>query len=480
MIKFLKTTYLDNKVLILSFFVSILCYVAYIIFRGFGWDGDSFISASQYQKLIGSDLYGIIDGGAHPKIFTVLLFGIIYQLSGGFYILTIISILLNTLMITTIISWVRKEKGVWLIALVGILINIPWTKIVVNCDNPAFSLPFIIFGLFYISKDKIIEGTIYLVISSLFRSGSEFILVIIFIKQLFNLNIKNVIIIGFAIVLTAIHTYWGYLLIYPTKELFWELAWEFITTPANIAKYQYSYHAFIPYIVSIVNQLFYKYSILFIIPAILGGIKSVKNRSAIRYILLLPVASFLLPISSFIYGTEHTILETKHMGYTLLLPVLAAFSINNNMLNKFSAKSKNVFTIVILSLVIFFSAITGHIKHGDYETNVNGTGKIGWINLPMIKQDVKNTFSSNKINILTAYNYLTFALLDVGQYAYNIDIVRKVNELDFSTINQYNLIIIPKTWKIDLKIMSDLGYMKKSNNNNSCIYFILSDTVEYN
>lgn len=469
---FLKTTYLNNQVLIISFVISVLSYSVYILFRGFGWDGDSFISASQYQTLIGSDLYGIIVGGAHPKILSVLLFGVTYQLSSGFYLLTILAILLNTLMIITITSWINNEKGIWLIALIGILINIPWTKIVVNCDNPAFSIPFIIFGLYYISKDKIIEGAIFLTVSSLFRSGAEFIIIFVLFKQLFNKNLRNTIILGIAFIISAIHTYWGYLLIYPTRELFWELAWKFLTTPKSIAEYQYSLNAFIPYINSVMKQLFNKYSILFIIPSIIGMVRLYRKQNSIKFMLLVPLASLILPISSFIYGTAHEILETKHMGYTILLPVLAAFSINCSILKKMGSKTKVFITTGVLLLVILFSAFTGNLKQGDYEAHVNGTGVIGWTNFPDIKHDVQSVFLSDKINILTAYQYLTFIILDIGKYAYNIDVIRDAIEFDYTEIDKYDLIIIPKAWGLDQSRISNLGFIIKADIYNSYIYYI--------
>ncbi len=468
----LRTTFLNNKVIIISFLISILCYTIYVIFRGFGWDGDSFISASQYQKLIGSDLYGMIDGAAHPKILSVLLFGIVYQLSGGFYLLTILAILLNTLMITTIVSWVNREKGIWVITLFGLLINIPWTKIVVNCDNPAFSTPFIIFGLYSISKNKIIKGAIFLTISSLFRSGAEFIILFILITQLFNKNLKNTLILGAAFIVSAIHTYWGYLLIYPTKEIFWKFTWKSLHTPESIAKYQYSLNTFIPYINSIIKQLFNKYNILFIVPSIIGMIKLFSKRNSIKFILLTPLASFILVIGSFIYGISHNIYETKHMGYTILLPVLAAFAIDNSIVHKIGLKTKVIITSGVLLSVILFSAFTGNLKKGEYETNVNGTGTIGWTNIRDIRQDVKSLFPSDKINILTSYTYLNFVFLDVGEYAYNVDVIKSAKEIDFSIISKYNLIIIPKTWGVESKIMSNLGYTIKSNNNNNYIYYI--------
>ena len=476
-IKYLKnrtiiTPYFNNKVLIISLLISVLCYTVYVLFRGFGWDGDSFISAAQYQTLIGSDLYGIFEGGAHPKILSVLLFGIVYKLSGGFYFLTILSIALNTLMIATIVSWIYREDGLWLIALFGLLINIPWTKIVVNCDNPAFSIPFIIFGLFFYSKKSNVFAALFLTISSLFRSGAEFIILILLLDQIFNKSPKNVIIFGLAFVVSAINTYWGYLLIYPTKELFWELTWKSLRTPEIIAEYQYSLNAFILYIKSIIIQIFNKYNILFIIPCIIGIIKLFRKQNSIKFILLTPLASLISPIGSFIYGNYHDCYETKHMGYTILLPVLAAFSINSSIFEKVGSKTKNFITSGILLLVILFYAFIGNLKTGEYEAHVNGTGVIGWTNFPDIKHDIKAIFPSEKINILTAHQYLTFTTLDIGKYAYNIDIIYNVTEFNYPGANKYDLIIIPNTWDVNSTRMSSLGYLFNSNSNNSYIYYI--------
>lgn len=469
----LKKIYKNNKVLIISLTISISCYVIYVLTRGFGWDGDSFISASQFQKLIGSDLYGMIDGGAHPKLLSILLFGIVYELSGGFFLLTVIAIVLNTLMIMTITFWINQGKGVWLIALVGILINIPWTKIVVNCDNPAFSIPFIVFGLYNISKEKLIKGAIFLTISSLFRTGAEFIIIFILFKQLYDKNLRNTILFFTAFALSAIHAVWGYMLIYQSRELFWELAWEFLTTTSSIEMYKHSFNALIPYLNSIAKQIFNKYSILFIVPSIIGLVKLFKTKKKILYVLFIPLGSLIYPISSFIYGTAHEILETKHMGYTILLPVLAAFSIKNSMFDQISSKTRTYLTSGILFIVILFSAFTGTIKHGDYETHVNGTGRSGWVNFPEIKQEMELIQPSEKLNILTVRGpYLTFILLDVGKYAKNIDVTNNAIDIDYSIIDKYDLIVLPKTWNVDSIRMSNLGFVIKLNINKSYIYYI--------
>ena len=475
MIKIIKNIFIDNKIIALTFILSIACYVAYVLFRGFGWDGDSFISASQFQKLIGSDLYGTIDNAAYPKLLSVLLFGIVYQLSGGFYLLTIIAILLNALMITTLVSWVNQEKGIWLIALFGLLINIPWTKIVVNCDNPAFSIPFIIFGLYYVSKDKFILGTIFFTISNLFRPGAEFVLIFIFIIQLFNKNFKNVLILGIGLAVSIIHTYWGHLIIYPSKELLWNLLGYTQITNISITKYKYSPIALIPYISSIIKQSLSKYSILFIIPFIAGVIKLLRKQNSVKLLFFSPLESLIMPLGLFAYGL-YNIKAYQHMGYTIVLPVIAAFSINRSFLEKIGFKTKMIFTSAILISVVLFSVFTGNLKRGDYEAHVDGTGKIGWTNFPRLKNEVMLIFPSEKLNILTAHQYLTFVILDIGKFANNIDVVRNKTEIDYSITAKYDLIVLPKAWELDSNRMSDLGYVKKININKSFIYYISKST----
>ncbi|MBU1613435.1 YvcK family protein, partial [Patescibacteria group bacterium] len=61
-----------------------------------------------------------------------------------------------------------------------------------------------------------------------------------------------------------------------------------------------------------------------------------------------------------------------------------------------------------------------------------------------VKQDVKLLYPLKKINILTAYKYLTFTILDVGKYANNIDVVKTESAIDRPN---YDLSIpIKKVW----------------------------------
>jgi len=463
--------YRQNTVFVISFIFSIITYLFYLYFRGFGWDGDSFISASQFVKIINHNLYyATIDGGAHPKLFTVIIFGAIYQVTGGFYLLTFISIIINALMISSLTNWIYREKGIWLIALFGLLINIPWTKIVINCDNTAFSIPLIVIGLYLISKDKYYVGALLLIISNFFRTGSEFVIFILIIYTLYQKKFKHVIILGISLSITLMHSYWGYLLVYPSREIFWNNCWAFRVSPETIAKYQYSIKAIIPYLHSIFKQLLTKYSIIFIIPAILGLIRILKNHSKITLAILIPLGSLILPVSTFLYGTILITLETKHMGYTILLPVLAAFSFDSSIFKMLGQKTKVFFTSGILLLVILFSAFTGKLKQREYEAHINGTGTIGWTNFPNIKKDIESMYPSENITILTAYQYLTFITLDIGKYANNIDVVKDIADIDYNKINSYDLIIIPNSWNFDINKLSSKDFRIKNNLQSNYLY----------
>jgi hypothetical protein len=278
-------------------------------------------------------------------------------------------------------------------------------------------------------------------------------------------------VLGLAFVVSAIHTYWGYFLIYQTKELLWELSWNRMITTESLEKYQYSLNALMPYLRSIIRQIFNKYSILFIVPSIFGIAKLLKTQTSIRLIILTPFESLILPIGAFFYGITGNITDAKHMGFTLLLPVLAAFFIDRSVIKKFKPKMRISITRITWLLVILFSAYTGNLKQGDYESHTNGTGIIGWTSFPDIKHDIVSTFPSKKINVLTAYQYLTFVILDVGKYANNIDVIQKAIDIDYTVITKYSLIVVPKAWGIDSKRMSNLGFTIKSGNN-SYIYFI--------
>ncbi len=128
------------------------------------------ISAVQFVKLLNPSIYGLYDGGTQPKLLSIVLFGSVYQLTHNFQYLTLLAILLNAFMVATLCFWVSALNGASWIAFLGFSINIDWYQIVVNCDNPAFSIPFAFIGLYlYFHLHREIAGVVSLLVSSLFR-----------------------------------------------------------------------------------------------------------------------------------------------------------------------------------------------------------------------------------------------------------------------------------------------------------------------
>lgn len=461
-----------NRAFLYSFLLSVICYIIYLSFRGFGWDGDSFIAASQFTKFINLDLFRTIDNGTHPKLFTVILFGSVYQLTGGFYFLTFISIMLNALMIAVIINWVKEAKGFWVIALLGLLINIPWAKIVINCDNPAFSVPLIIFGLYKIYKQQFVFGAVLLVAANLFRPGAEFTIALLLVIELYQKRYTNAGILSIALAIALSHTLWGYLLIYPNKEMFWEQNWKFLTTSENIEKFKYSLIAFVPYIKSVIKQLFTKYSIILIIPAIIGLINIVKNKIKIQKVLLALAATIILPLGTFFYGTEQRALGSKHMVFTIVLPILAAFMFSQSFQSKIKSQMIKISIVVITMFILLFSGFTGNLKQGQFEANPKGGGVINTKHFIDIKTDVSQRYKSDKISALVAENFLTYILLDVGLRLNHIDTVNHVNDINYDTIQQYDLLVFYDNMKINLPLLLSKGFIQKYAHNHSYSYFI--------
>jgi len=231
--------------------------------------------------------------------------------------------------------------------------------------------------------------------------------------------------------------------------------------------------AFVPYFSSILKQLFYKYYILFIIPFIIGLVNILKKPTNIKYILLTPISSLILPIGTFVYGIAHRIYQTKHMGITFILSIVSAFSINKSVIDKIDVKIKRIITTSIFIFLILINIFSGIIKKGDYEAHINGTGVLGWTNLQDIKNYLKLDIPSEKINILTAYQYLTFVYLDLGHYAQNVEVLKIQDDISLYDFDDYDLIILPLEWNCDDMNIEVDKFVKVSNS--SYYYYLKRD-----
>ncbi len=188
---------------------------------------------------------------------SIALFGSVYQLTHNFQYLTLLAILLNAFMVATLSLGERTGGASW-IAFLGFSINIDWDQIVVNCDNPAFSIPFAFIGLYlYFHLHREIAGVVNLLVSSLFRPGAEIILVfILFLRFIRKEKADKVTLIAFlAIVMGALHALYGYLLAYPTKEAFLSACVTYFPQASSqIATFQHSPRVIRPYLETAISQ----------------------------------------------------------------------------------------------------------------------------------------------------------------------------------------------------------------------------------
>ncbi len=87
--------------------------------------------------------------------------------------------------------------------------NIGWNEITVNADNPGFSVPFLMFGLYaFCHRGRQNAGAFLLMISSLFRPGAEIVLGVLLLRELIQGN-RSVIIGGAFLFLALVHTLYG-------------------------------------------------------------------------------------------------------------------------------------------------------------------------------------------------------------------------------------------------------------------------------
>ncbi|HXE97698.1 MAG TPA: hypothetical protein VN642_14925, partial [Dongiaceae bacterium] len=356
-----------------AFFIAALSYLNFLFNRGFGWDGDSFVSAAQFVKFMNNRLdypYDVL--GTHPKILTILVFGIFYQLSHSFVYLTFLAITINSIMVAVICKWVKETGGLWIIALIGLVINYDWSLIVVNCDNPAFSVPFIIFGLYsYYGKNHKITGAILLLVSSLFRPGSEIILLLIMLLEAKSSNFRPITWLSLitATLICIINTLFGIYLVFTTKEQFIRACVEYYPeAKAQIPIYKHSIRALFYYLQSVFNQLSTFPDILFSMLAGTAIFGLIKHKNPLRFIALAPMASLLLPIGIFVYGVTVNTQAEKHMEYVIVLPALASFSFVIPRYIKYKSLIISITAVVsTLILLCISSGLVGAKLHGKYE-----------------------------------------------------------------------------------------------------------------
>lgn len=436
---------------LLYFIASSSLYGVFLYWRGFGWDGDSLISAVQFVKLVNPSIYGLYDGGAQPKLLSIVVFGAVYQLTHNFEYLTFLAIFLNAFMVAGLCCWVRALNGAWWIAFLGFSVNIDWYQIVINCDNPAFSIPFAFIGLYlYFHLHREIAGVISLLVSSLFRPGAEIILLFILFLRLIKKDKTNkeTLMVIFALIIGVLHSLYGYLLAYPTKEAFLSACVTYFPEASSqIAKFRHSPLVLLLYLKTIILQATKPNIIPFLLFSVPGTFNIFRKNISIKYLGIGVLSTLIQPAGAFVYGVINFIQVDKIMEYTFLYPAFAAFSLQHSAPILHFTKSKLVkyvlVTLVSLCVVLFITFFGLRLK-GKYEVNPNGTGLIPWRQLTIEDFDANSALPTpHHFNALISRNDVIFFILDYGMRAKNITFIEEFSS-DELRHYKFDIVVRPR------------------------------------
>lgn len=345
--------------------VSWFAFCVFLAFRGFGWDGDSLISASQFVRWLNPLIWGLDDAGTHPKALCIALFGAFYLwVPGGFYTLTFVLMALNAFVIGMLCEWVAIAGGFWPLALIGLACNPAWMAIVVNCDNPALSIPLAFAGLYcFYRLDRRKIGMVLMLLASLARPGAEAILAVMLISQ-FRRNWKSAAFPALLLIPAVAHTVWGWHLVYASKEQYLRLC-VFYSSISVDPYYLHSWHALAFFGRSVYGQIAGWGLLLALLGVFVSWMKGIMP------VCLVVLASWVPPIGAFILGTVQTIAPDKHMEFALLVPILAAMAVRTIRLGWVP--------IACLSLgILLYAAHQGRKQHGQFEVGYAGNGIIPW------------------------------------------------------------------------------------------------------
>lgn len=436
---FIKKTHI---IFIKAFFTSTIYFCAFLLSKGFGWDGDSVSSASHLVKIINPNMFRFWHGGSVPKLMSIFTFGIFYKIFGSFYALTILSIIINSAMVALICKWVFESGGYWYITFIGLVSYIGWLNVVITCDSVAFSVPFIFFGLYYyFHKTNKIIGSFLIFIACLYRPGPEIIFLFIMFIEL-KKNNKNILFLTFLFFLFLagiMHTLYGYRLVYINRDDL--LTENNLMLLRCISSYKHSLTAIFPYIHSISSQLLKPRAFIFLILALFGLTKLIKINNDIKFAGLSIFASYILPITTFAYGA--TIFNsTYHMEVPVLLAIFSGFFCYKNAFIQnilIRLKYKTILKIMILLFLLILVFYKGLRQRGTHEITPDGNGVLKRKSLPEVKELFKGR---SGLKAAITKQDLSFFILDLGVKLKKLDILRNAQDIRELRCNDYDIILL--------------------------------------
>ena len=401
---------------------TVACLLVFQFRRGFGWDGDSFVSAAQLVKLLNPSLYGTVDAGTHPKFLSILFFGLVYLGTGSFYLLSLAAITLHAGAVALVCHWIRAEGGAWFPAWLLLVANIEWNAIVINADNPGFSVPFLLMGLyFFVHRSRQNLGALLLLGSSLFRPGADLVLGVLLLREFLRGN-RRLAPAGVCLALGLLHTWFGLYLAYPAREQFLQLCLYFIPgSQALVPYYKGSWHVLPPYFEAVRDGVSPLTAALLILPALLGLTEIIRRSSSVWCLALLPLVTLLYPLGSFMYGVI-TVHVDKVRETALLLPVFAAFCdfrAGAELLGRWGRAAGAAAGLALMAWLW----VEGTKMNGQYQSNPDGSGLTHWRNLRGLAAAVHHAGIEGKFSVLTGQSDLTFLVLDNGFHLKDVSLL---------------------------------------------------------
>jgi hypothetical protein len=438
-----------------AFLVAAFASLFFICIRGWGWDGDSVISATQFVRLLNPSIYGIDDGGTHPKLLCIVLFGVTYQLAGSFVPLTLLSVLLNASAVALVCKWIQETQGNWLLALAGFAINIPWHSMVASCDNPAFSVPFLFAGLyFYCHGPRIALGAVLLLISSLFRPGAELVLLVLLAVNVLKreYTTRRLLVQIGCLAAAVAHSVYGFYLAYPSADQFRRLCVTYFPGAAEqVPVYKHSLAVVVPYVQNVVSLIQYNYCYsIFLLPAAAGVYRVLREKTSFRLFLLVPVSTFVLLAGAFAEGTIINMQPQKVMEYGWLMIAMASFFRWDGQTRVVASRvNERMRTAVATMLVVLTAAIVIGLRIQYpfcylYEVNPDGSGGLKWRELKDTGRLLRSRAAGEKYRALISRLDRPFFTLDAGLRARSLDCFDGI-ALSTQSVQNYDVILTPNT-----------------------------------
>ena len=286
---------------------------------------------------------------------------------------------------------------------------------------------------------------ILLLASSLFRPGAEIILLSILFLRLIKRDKANkeTLMVILASMIGVLHSLYGYLLAYPTKEAFLSACVTYFPEASSqIAKFRHSPLVLLLYLKTVVLQATKPTIMLFLPFAVIGTFNIFRKNISIKYLGIGILSTLILPAGAFVYGVINNIDAEKIMEYTFVYPAFAAFSLQHSAVILHFTKSKLVYVLVaLLSLcVVLFIIFSGLRLEGKYEVNPNGTGVIPWRQITIEDFDGNGVVPTpHHFSALIPRRDVIFLVLDYGMRAKNI---RFIEELSSDELEYYKFDIV--------------------------------------